>query len=182
VVLAAPHVNRLPEFRDDLDGAYERYLANLPDPPNLEGATRESKLIGKLKLPNVSRPAARPGLAFVGDAALASDPLWGVGCGWAFQSGEWLADQLGPALQEGNVDAALERYRREHRKRLGPHHFLIADLASGRLANPFERAMFRASPRDETVMRAFESVGSRRTSPAEVFKPSVLARIARYGR
>ena len=43
-------------------------------------------MLGKLDLPNVIRPAARPGVAFVGDAALASDPLWGVGCGWAFQS------------------------------------------------------------------------------------------------
>jgi 2-polyprenyl-6-methoxyphenol hydroxylase-like FAD-dependent oxidoreductase len=181
LVLAAPHVDRLPEFKADLEGAYMRYMGAMPDPVDLTGATRESKLIGKLKLPNVSRPAARPGLAFVGDAALASDPLWGVGCGWAFQSAEWLADELGPAVQNGNVDAALERYRREHRKRLGPHHFLIADLASARPANPFERAMFRASARDERVLRAFESVGSRRRPPSEVFKPNVLARIVRHG-
>ena len=70
-----------------------RMLAALPDAPDLSEATRESKLLGKLDLPNVSRPAARPGLAFVGDAALASDPLWGVGCGWAFQSAEWLAER-----------------------------------------------------------------------------------------
>ena len=74
-----------------------RYIAALPDAPDLSGATRESKLIGKLDLPNVSRPAARPGLAFVGDAALASDPLWGVGCGWAFQSAEWLVDETADA-------------------------------------------------------------------------------------
>ena len=43
-------------------------------------------------MPNKMRPAARPGLAFVGDAALATDPLFGVGCGWAFQSAEWLVD------------------------------------------------------------------------------------------
>jgi len=182
LVLVAPHVNRLPEFKADLEGAYMRYLAELPDPPNLEGATRESKLIGKLKLPNVSRPSAQPGLAFVGDAALASDPLWGVGCGWAFQSAEWLSDQLGPALQNGgDVDAALERYRREHRRRLGPHHFMICDIATARPANPFERRLYRASARDETVLRAFESVGSRRHSPAVVMKPSVMARIVRYG-
>jgi 2-polyprenyl-6-methoxyphenol hydroxylase-like FAD-dependent oxidoreductase len=181
LVLAGPHVSRLPEFKADLEGAYMRYMAALPDPVSLEGATRESKLIGKLKLPNVSRPAARPGLAFVGDAALASDPLWGVGCGWAFQSAEWLADELGPALQNGNVDAALERYRRVHRKRLGPHHFLIADLATARPANPFERAMYRASARDERVLRVFESVGSRRMPPTQIFKPQMVARILRYG-
>ena len=74
-------------------GAYLRDVAALPDAPDLRDATRESKLLGKLDLPNVSRPAARPGLAFVGDAALASDPLWGVGCGWAFQSADWLVQE-----------------------------------------------------------------------------------------
>ena len=72
-----------------------------PTRPDLSRATRESKLLGKLDLPNVSRPAARPGLAFVGDAALASDPLWGVGCGWAFQSAEWLVEETADALVGG---------------------------------------------------------------------------------
>ena len=93
LLLVAPHRDRLPEFRADLEGAYMRFVAALPDAPDLSHATRESKLLGKLDLPNVSRPAARPGLAFVGDAALASDPLWGVGCGWAFQSADWLVEE-----------------------------------------------------------------------------------------
>ena len=55
-------------------------------------------MLGKLDLPNERRPATGDGVALVGDAALAADPLWGVGCGWAFQSGEWLAEEVGPAL------------------------------------------------------------------------------------
>jgi flavin-dependent dehydrogenase len=135
VILVAPHRDRLPEFRSDLEGAYMRYIAALPDAPDMTGATRERRLIGKLDVPNISRPAARPGLAFVGDAALASDPLWGVGVGWAFQSGEWLVDETADALLgDGGLDAALQSYRRVHRRRLMPHHFTIADLASGRPA------------------------------------------------
>ena len=144
LLLVAPHRDRLPEFKADLEGAYLRDLAALPDAPDLSQATRESKLLGKLDLPNVSRPAARPGLAFVGDAALASDPLWGVGCGWAFQSAEWLVEETAAALVGGgDLDAALDSYRRVHRRRLGPHHFLISDIASARPANPVERAMYR---------------------------------------
>jgi menaquinone-9 beta-reductase len=180
VVLAAPHRERLPEFRADLDGAYRGYIAALPDAPDLSEATQESKLIGKLELPNVSRPAARPGIAFVGDAALASDPLWGVGCGWAFQSAEWLVEAAGAAaVGEGDLDAALERYRKLHSRRLGPHHFLIADLASGRRANPFEQMMYRAAARDAVVRRGFEGVGSRRRAPATLFTPRMLARMVR---
>jgi flavin-dependent dehydrogenase len=179
IVLAGPHRDRLPEFRADLEGAYTKFVAALPDAPDLSGATRESKLIGKLDLPNVSRPAARPGIAFVGDAALASDPLWGVGCGWAFQSAEWLVDETADALLGGGgLDAALDAYRRAHKKRLGPHHFLIADLASGRRANPMERAMYRAAATDDDVFHTFEAIGARRESPATLFRPRTVLKMA----
>jgi flavin-dependent dehydrogenase len=180
LVLVGPHRDRLPEFRDDLEGAYMSYIAALPDAPDLTRATRESKLLGKLDLPNVSRPAARPGLAFVGDAALASDPLWGVGCGWAFQSAEWLVEETADALVgDGDLDAALDSYRKVHRRRLGLHHFLISDIASARPANPVERAMYRGAVDDDEVYRTFEAIGARRRSPAALVAPATLARLAR---
>jgi flavin-dependent dehydrogenase len=180
LVLAAPHRDRLPEFRADLEGAYLRYMSELPDAPDLSDATRESKLIGKLDLPNVSRPAARPGLAFVGDAALASDPLWGVGCGWAFQSADWLVEETADAvIGDGDLDAALDAYRRVHRRRLGLHHFFTSDIASARPSNPLERSMYRAAATDDAVWRAFEAIGSRRRSPATLFAPRTLLRLAR---
>ena len=125
-------------------------------------------------------PAARPGLAFVGDAALASDPLWGVGCGWAFQSAEWLVEETADALVGGgDLDAALDSYRKVHRRRLGPHHFLISDIATARPANPLERAMYRSAVSDDEVYRTFEAIGARRRSPAALFAPGTLARLVR---
>ena len=156
-------------------GRLPAYIAALPDAPDLSAATRESKLLGKLDLPNVSRPAARPGLAFVGDAALASDPLWGVGCGWAFQSADWLVEETADALTGGgDLDAALDAYRQVHALRLGPHHFFISDLASARRANPLERAMYHAAVSDDDVWRKFEAIGSRRRSPVTLFAPRTL--------
>ena len=178
VVLVAPHRDRLPEFHADLHGAYRRMLSTLPDAPDLAAATLDSKLVGKLELPNVARPAAGPGLAFVGDAALAADPLWGVGCGWAFQSADWLVAETADALGSTNLDAALQRYRRLHRRRLLPHYLLISDIASGRPISPIERRLYRAAARDEVVRHAFEQVGSRHRSPARMLDPRVLARIA----
>lgn len=183
VVLVAPHRDRLPEFRAGLEGAYRRFLGALPDAPDLREAAQESKLLGKLELPNVMRPAAHRGMALAGDAALASDPLWGVGCGWAFQSAGWLVDETAAAARgEEDLDAALERYRRTHRRRLGPHHFLIADIASARRANALERRLYRAAARDERVLRAFEQIGARRRSPATLFRPATLARLLISGR
>jgi flavin-dependent dehydrogenase len=179
LVLVGPHRDRLSEFKDDLEAAYMRMVRSLPDAPDLRDATRESKLLGKLELPNVIRPAAQPGLAFVGDAALAGDPLWGIGCGWALQSADWLVEETGDALDGGDLDAALDRYRRIHRKRLGLHHLMISDIATGRPMNAFERRMYRVAARDPVVRSAFAAVGSRRESPTAILRPRVLAHLVR---
>ena len=179
VAVAAPR-DRLPEFRADAEGEYMRRVRALPDAPRLDAATRESKLLGKLDMPNVMRPAARDGVALVGDAALASDPLWGVGCGWAFQSADWLVEQTADALlRGGDLEAALARYRRLHFRRLAPHHAMIADIAGGRTATPIEQMLYRAAARDQKVARQFAKVGTRMRSPAAVLRPDVLARVVR---
>jgi len=124
------------------------------------------------------RPAARPGLAFVGDAGLATDPLWGVGCGWAFQTSEWLVDETADALLNlGDLDAALERYRRAFRRRLGLHHWVIAEYASGRKTLAAERAFFRATAKDPVLARALADVASRREQPTRLAGPRVTARV-----
>ncbi|MGI8921388.1 MAG: NAD(P)/FAD-dependent oxidoreductase [Solirubrobacteraceae bacterium] len=187
LLAVAVHHPRLPEFRSDLEGAYARRISSVPDAPDLSEAQRVSKLIGKLAMPNVMRPAAAGGIAFVGDAALATDPLFGSGCSWAFQSAEWLVDETAPALLGGgNLTAALGRYRRLFRRRLALHHFLIAEFSSGRRLLPAERALFRAASVDASVAAALEQVVSRRRSPLRLLDPrlapSVVLAAARSGR
>jgi hypothetical protein len=41
--------------------------------------------------------------------------------------------------------------------------------------------MYNRALRDDVVMHAFEEVGSRRGSPAAIFKPRVLAHMLRPG-
>ena len=152
LIAAVCHNARLPEFRADPEAAYGRMVGALPDGPEVAGAERASKLIGKLEMPNTMRPAARPGIAFVGDAALAADPLFGVGCGWAFQSAEWLVDATRTALLDhGDLDLALARYRHAFRRRLGPHYMQITDYATGRPMRLNERITFRAAASDPVV-------------------------------
>ena len=178
LLVASVHRSRLPEYRNDTEGEYARQIAGLTDPPDLSHATRVSKLIGKLDMPNVMRPAAQPGLAFVGDAGVASDPLWGVGCGWAFQTSEWLADLTAEALVDhADLDAALERYRREFRRRLGLHHWVMSEYSSGRRTYAAERAFFRATAKDPVLARALADVVSRREQPTRLADPRVTARV-----
>jgi 2-polyprenyl-6-methoxyphenol hydroxylase-like FAD-dependent oxidoreductase len=176
-----PHKDRVAEFKSDPEQAMVKLFERLPDGPRLDPAKRESKVMGKLDMPNSMRPASSPGLAFVGDAALAADPLWGVGCGWALQSAEWLADAVGPALMGGDaeVDSALEAYARRHRKGLAAHEKLCSDYSRGRKFNPLEKMLYRAAARDRTIAERMAQMGGRWIRPQEMLTPGTLARIAR---
>jgi len=178
LALVAPHRDRLPEFRADREGAYMRMLRSLPDAPELDTASRESKLLGKLEAPNTIRAAARPGLAFVGDAALAGDPFWGVGCGWAFQSSEWLVEETAPALLgKGELDAGLDRYRRLHRWRLGPHYIQTSDFSTAREMRPIERRGLRRAAADPVLARSLISFFARERSVSHLLDPRVAGRL-----
>ncbi|MBB4663116.1 NAD(P)/FAD-dependent oxidoreductase [Conexibacter arvalis] len=179
---AMPTKERLPEFRRDPERALTAFVSNLPDAPPIRDSRRVGTMLGKLEMPNVRSEPIAPGLALVGDAAMAIDPLWGIGCGWALQSAEWLCDEVaaplaaGPA-EDGALARGLRAYRRRWRGRLMPHVRMIEPYASGRRNNRLERALYAAGARDARIAAAFESVGARTTSPLRGLGP-LLPRIA----
>jgi 2-polyprenyl-6-methoxyphenol hydroxylase-like FAD-dependent oxidoreductase len=172
---AMPTKDRLPEFRRDPTAALVAFVADLPDAPPILASTQVGPTIGKLEMPNVMRTPTAPGLALVGDAAFATDPLFGVGCGWAFQSAEWLADSVAPALagptgtagQEA-LGRGLSAYRRRHTIGLRGHAFLIHGYATGRRFNLVERLLFSSSARDAEMASTFEAFGTRNIGPTRL--------------
>jgi flavin-dependent dehydrogenase len=176
-----PVKDRLPEFRPDPEAAMARLFETLPDGPRIDPGKRVSKVLGKLETPNVVRPATQPGLALVGDAAIAADPLWGVGCGWAFQSAEWLSETVGPALSGGpeSVDRALGAYRARHRAGLAAHEKFCSLYSTGRRFNPMEKLLYRAAARDRQVAHQVALMGERWITPPELLTPRTLARVLR---
>ena len=77
------------------------------------------------------------------------------------------------------LDAALERYRRVHRRRLLPHYLMIADIASGRPINPIERRMYSAAAQDRVVRRGVRARSAAAAPVAvDMLRAGVLARIA----
>jgi 2-polyprenyl-6-methoxyphenol hydroxylase-like FAD-dependent oxidoreductase len=175
---AMPTKERLPEFKQDPEAALVQFLADIPEaPPIRESRVIDSEpVIGKIDMTNRMRKPVAPGLALIGDAALATDPLFGVGCGWAFQSAEWLSDSVRPALQGGeSLEQGLERYRRRHRRELGGHAFFIHDYANGRKLNPAERFMYAAASRDPRSAELIDAFGTRQIRPQE-FMPRMLPR------
>jgi flavin-dependent dehydrogenase len=176
-----PHKDRLPEFRGDPEQAMVRLFERLPDGPRLDPAKRESKMMGKLEMPNVVRQTTGPGIAFVGDAALAADPLWGVGCGWALQSAEWLSDAVATALSGGDavLDEALAGYAARHHKGLDAHEKFCSAYSRGKKFNPFEKLLFRAAARDQDIAERVALMGGRWITPQEMLNPPTIARIMR---
>jgi 2-polyprenyl-6-methoxyphenol hydroxylase-like FAD-dependent oxidoreductase len=154
---------RLDEFRGDPEPAVRAHFRGLEDAPALDGARRVAKWFGKVEMPSTTRRAAARGMAFVGDAAQASDPLFGVGCGWAFQSADWLAEEVGPALRgsDQELDRALRAYRRRHRRELGAHHWLISDYSSGRRFSPVEKLIYSTAVRDPELAGRVDDFATR---------------------
>jgi 2-polyprenyl-6-methoxyphenol hydroxylase-like FAD-dependent oxidoreductase len=172
---AMPTKQRLAAFREDPAKALVEFIASVPDAPPIEASRMVSAPEGKLDMTNVTHARTAPGLALVGDAAMAIDPLWGVGCGWALQSAEWLADGVGAALAEPRAGAdasalasGLKRYERTHRRALRGHKTMIYDYSSGRKMQLPERLLFSTATYDEGVARVMEAYGSRNIGPTRM--------------
>lgn len=173
-----PTRDRLPEFKRDLPGALRSTIGALPDAPPIDAAERMAPVMGKIDMPNVWRGPIAPGLALVGDAALATDPLAGVGCGWAFEGGVRLGDALAPALLGSEpLERGLARYRRRHRRALALHARLIHDYATGRPMGLPERTLLAAAARDERVAGGLHAFAARAVAPERMI-PTVARAVA----
>jgi 2-polyprenyl-6-methoxyphenol hydroxylase-like FAD-dependent oxidoreductase len=181
---AMPTKDRLPEFKRDPGRALVTFLADMPEGPPIREGRLVGPVMGKIEMTNRMRRPTAPGLALIGDAALATDPLFGVGCGWAFQSAEWLSDSVGPALQGAEpLEKGLQRYRRRHAKELRGHAFFIHDYSTGRRFNPAERMAWSAAARDPKAATLLDAYGTRQIGPAQMVPrmlPRALAVNARH--
>ncbi|MFZ3467742.1 NAD(P)/FAD-dependent oxidoreductase [Streptomyces sp. 4.24] len=179
VLAVLPDKKRLPAFREDLEGSFLEFVRALPEAPAVDTAERVTKIIGTVDYPLHSRGPTAPGVALIGDAALTSDPLWGVGCGWALESAQWLAEAVAAAAAgRGDLDQSLVGYARRHRRRLRGHQFLAVDFARARPFNPLERLLFSAATRDDALARHMHLFASRLIGPLRFLSPVALARAA----
>jgi flavin-dependent dehydrogenase len=183
VTLVACFVERgkLPEFKQDIEGSFVRMVDSLPLAPKIHEAERVSPLLGKLDMPNSTRRLAVPGLAFIGDAAMAGDPLWAIGCGWAFQSAAWLADRTTQALlhDHDGIDRALWRYRITHRKKLLAFYLQSSDFSRARKLLPHETLLLASAAKDPVMARRFTAFGEGLIGLHELLAPRSIGRALR---
>jgi 2-polyprenyl-6-methoxyphenol hydroxylase-like FAD-dependent oxidoreductase len=186
---AMPVKEHADAFRKDPAKALVAMLDGLPDGPPIAASRLVQPPQGKLDMTNVAHTPTAPGLALVGDAALAIDPLWGVGCGWALQSAEWLSDSVSQALaapggaeDPRRLARGLARYRRRHGRALRGHAMMIYDFAGGRKFTPVERMLFSAATHDEGMSRVMEAFGTRNIGPARMMLTGMPRGLAAHAR
>jgi menaquinone-9 beta-reductase len=172
----------LAQYDADREGALLASFAELPDGPDLSAAERVSSVIGTTDYPSITRRRiVAKGVALIGDAAMVGDPVWGTGCGWAFQSAEWLADAVSDALHSKtsqNVDKSARRYQRKHHRMLFPHQLLNIDFSRRSQFNALERLAYAGASRDQWVADRVLAVGTRNSSPLTLLDPIFLTRAA----
>lgn len=161
------HGDKEEAFKQDIEGNFVKYFENLEGGPDMSAAERTSKIIGYRNLHCYRRKTTAPGLAFIGDAAHGGDPLWGIGCGWAFQSADWLVSETADTLVAGeDLNVALKSYEALHKKKLRAYLYLMEDYASGRKYNFVERLLYSGAARDKSGVlgRALHDFASRNTT------------------
>jgi len=175
-----PAKDRLPEFTTDRVAAFDRFVAQLPGRPTLDTARRVSKLVGTTDYPCIRRdPTPVPGLALIGDAATASDPVPAVGCGWAFRSAAWLADATTEALLNGgDLSRALRSYRRAHRI-IEKYDDIGRQDALANPPNALQRVVRAAAVSDPDIARRIALFSMRAAEPSILLNPVVVARAVR---
>ena len=156
---------RLQSFKRNRDAAFIEMWQSLPDGPRMTGE-QISGLVGYIDYPVQMRQAVpRSDVALIGDAAHSADPLWAIGCGWAFQTAEWLVEAVSPALKgKGQLAASLQDYERVRRIHIGGHQRFLALAAGSTKPNPIQKLMFSAAVRDRRTARlvhGFAARGSR---------------------
>lgn len=158
--------DKLPEFKKDIEGNFLKFFDALPDGPNPRLGERISDFVGMIDIPNLYRHPEQPGLALVGDAALATDPVWGMGCGWALLSAELLADAVGPALVNGGeLGKALKTYAKRHKAKLYGQHRQNAGYSTGGPLDPVRRLLFSTLPVDARARELMHDVFTERVDP-----------------
>ncbi|GAA3785011.1 NAD(P)/FAD-dependent oxidoreductase [Streptomyces coacervatus] len=151
------------------------YLGNVAAvAPGLEerlaSASQEERLYGTGEQRNFFRQASGPGWALVGDAAHHKDSITGKGITDAFRQATALTECVGDGLQDRPLlDAALDRYAREHQDLLMDGY---RDTVATAELKPLRRlGLLRAIADDPVMTERFFSTVSGACPSSELITP-----------
>lgn len=177
LVIAAPPLHRLAEFRAGSDAAFRCYLRGFPSiDALLVGAERVGHLRALHRFPGYFREAAGPGWALAGDAGHFKDPVSGQGIADALTQAESLAVAVRAGLGGGDLDGELALWWRDRDRAAAPMYWFAVDLQRCGDIPPIVVEMMRQLARTPAGRQRFWDCFLQRRTPPEVFTPLRLAR------
>jgi 2-polyprenyl-6-methoxyphenol hydroxylase-like FAD-dependent oxidoreductase len=178
LVGVGPPSDRLPEFNDDAQKAYDAHITAcepLADLVNASGVKRVDRLHRMTNVDGFLRESAGPGWAVVGDAGHFKDPTPAQGISDALRQ----VDQLVPAVVAGlggsePLDGALTRWWRWRDEDAAEHHWLAAQLgAAGPVPATFVAALHKMLESPDGT-RNFLDLMNHRIRPSQVISPPTI--------
>lgn len=179
LVLLMPPVERIDEFREDLQGGFERTIRAIPGlATRLHGSEQATKVRSATDTTSYFRRSAGPGWALPGDAGHFKDPVTAQGIRDALRYGRLLGEAAAPALDDATrLDVALDAWERRRERECLEIYQWTNVLGRGEAMTPIEDELYRTLARDEEKTRALLDVFSRIRSPREGLPPSLGARL-----
>ncbi|MEU6792100.1 NAD(P)/FAD-dependent oxidoreductase [Nonomuraea wenchangensis] len=115
LVLLMPPVERVPDFRGNLEAEFERSVTLVPGlAERLSGCSRATKVVSSTTHPSYFRRSSGPGWALVGDAGHFKDPVTAQGIRDAIRFARLLGERAGGVIGD---PAALDRAVRAWERR-----------------------------------------------------------------
>jgi flavin-dependent dehydrogenase len=171
-------LSELRRVKADVEGAVTAAVDAVPFlGERVRAGRREERFYGATQLPNIIRRPYGPGWALAGDAACHKDPFLALGVCDALRDAELLAEAIPAALEDGDLDAALERYGAAHEAATRPD--FEENLRAARLDGLDDRAaaLFAALRGREADTRDFFLAREGMIDPASFFTPARLGPI-----
>jgi flavin-dependent dehydrogenase len=173
LVLLMPPVERIGDFRGDLQAEFERTIALMPGlAQRLEGCEQVAKVRSQTDTTSYFRRSSGPGWALPGDAGHFKDPVTAQGIRDALRFGRLLGEAAAPVLDSPReLDAALHAWERLREAECLETYQWTNTLARAEAMTPLEVELYRAMARDEALTAELLDVFSRRRAASEVLSP-----------
>lgn len=177
LVVAVPPVERVTQFRDDLERAFEAHVARCePVAAAVAGAHRVGRPSLVARWTGYFRESAGPGWVLVGDAGHFKDPSPGQGITDALRQAERLAAGVVAGMEAagGSLDQAMRAWWRWRDRDAREMAWFSHDLGRGGRVPPVLVEILRRLESDEAMVDRWFDVLNHRTRPSEILTPARL--------
>lgn len=164
-------VERVPEFKADLEGEYLRTIQSIPGlRDRLDGCQLASKVRMATGIEQYFRRSTGPGWALPGDAGHFKDPCTAQGIRDALHYGRRLGEHISNQINDSSqLDSALTEWERERFNDCLEILQWSGTIAEGKPVRPLEKLFYSAAANDSTTAHVMTDLFSRIIRPASAY-------------